>query len=206
MPTIKIVSRYDGAKVLFECEVTDEQKASGIGIRVAMERATQAGADLRGAYLTGANLGGADLIGAYLTGAYLAGANLGGAYLTGAYLAGANLGGADLTGAYLTGADLTGAYLGGADLTGAYLTGRTPVGTRPILQIGPIGSRSDYLQAFLTNDGVMVRAGCFFGTLDEFRFAVEKTHGDSNHGREYEAAMLMIEAHAVIWTPKEVAQ
>jgi hypothetical protein len=75
-------------------------------------------ADLKGAYLTGANLREADLTGANLEEAYLTGANLRGAYLRGADLTGANLRGADLRGA-----DLTGAYLTGAKLRGAYLTG-----------------------------------------------------------------------------------
>ena len=151
----------------------------------------------------GANLGGADL-----RGAYLGGANLGGAYLGGADLSGANLGCADLRNAYLRNAYLGGAYLSGAnlsgaDLRGANLRGQTPAGDRPILQIGPIGSRSDYLAAYLTAAGVYVQAGCFFGTLDEFRGAVSEKHGDSAHGREYRAAISMIEAHAAIWMPLE---
>jgi hypothetical protein len=67
------------------------------------------------------------------------------------------------------------------------------------MQIGPIGSRADYLIAVVTTDGVRVTAGCFSGTLDEFRAAVESTHGDSEHGRDYRAAIAMIEAHAEIW-------
>ena len=116
---------------------------------------------------------------------------------------GANLGGADLRGADLGGADLIGAYLGRAYLRRAYLGGQTLAGDRPILQIGPIGSRSDYLVAYLTTDGVYVQAGCFFGALDDFRKAVSETHGDSAHGREYLAAIAMIESHAAIWMPLE---
>jgi hypothetical protein len=108
--------------------------------------------------------------------------------------------------AYLRGADL-----GGADLRGAYLGGGKDapklvlVGQRPILSIGPIGSRSDYLLAFLTDEGVHVRAGCFFGALEEFRAAVQETHAGNDHGREYAAAIVMIKAHAAIWMPSEVA-
>jgi len=54
------------------------------------------GANLRGAYLNGADLNGANLRGAYLSGADLNGANLYGANLRGAYLYGADLNGADL--------------------------------------------------------------------------------------------------------------
>ena len=173
------------------------------------------GANLDGAYLRGANLGGADLGGANLGGANLGGADLGGANLDGANLRGANLGGADLgganlgdvnlDGAYLRGANLGGANLGGAYLGGAYLGGKKLVGDRPVLTIGPIGSRSEYLQAYVTDAGVMVRAGCFFGTRDGFEAAVKKTHGDRAHGREYVAALALIDAHARLWTPAKEA-
>lgn len=46
-----------------------------------------------------------------------------------------------------------------------------------------------------------IRAGCFSGTLGEFKDAVATTHNQNNHGREYAAAIQMIEAHASIWTP-----
>lgn len=39
MPTVKILSRYDSTRVLFECEVTDEQQASGLAMRHALEKA-----------------------------------------------------------------------------------------------------------------------------------------------------------------------
>ncbi len=126
------------------------------------------------------------------------GADLRGADLRGAYLRGADLGDADLRGADLRGADLSGAYLRGAKITAT----ATLVGERPVLQIGPIGSRRDTLTAFLTTEGVRVRAGCFDGTLNEFSAAVDKTHGDSLHGDEYAMAILMIEAHARLWTPE----
>lgn len=83
MPLQQIKRRYT-EKVLFECEVTAEQQAGGIAVRVALEKAASAGAYLADAYLADANL--AD--------AYLAGANLADAYLAGANLAGANLAGA----------------------------------------------------------------------------------------------------------------
>ena len=75
------------------------------------------GANLVGAYLTGANLARA-----YLVGAYLPGANLAGAYLTRADLARANFAGAYLARANLSGANLAGAYLARANLAGADLT------------------------------------------------------------------------------------
>lgn len=104
---------------------------------------------------------------------------------------------ADLRGADLCGADLYDANLRGADLRGKKL-----VGDRPFLTIGPIGSRSDYLQAFITDAGVMIRAGCFFDTRDQFALAIAETHGMNNHGTEYLAALALIDAHAELWAPK----
>ncbi len=50
----------------------------------------------------------------------------------------------------------------------------------------------------------MVKTGCFYGTLDEFSAAVDKTHGPGVHGIEYMAAIAMIDAHAALWTLKEI--
>ncbi len=214
MSTIQIVSRFDGTKVLFECEVTKDQQDSGVAMRHALEKAAGAradlrdanlrGADLRGADLYGANLRGADLYGADLRGANLGdanlrGANLYGANLGGADLYGANLGGADLGDANLYGANLRGANLYGANLRGADLGGKKLAGARPFIQIGPIGSRSDYLQAFVTDRGLMIRAGCFFDTRDQFELRIVETHGDNEHAQEYRAALALIDAHAKLW-------
>ena len=148
---------------------------SGLATRAALEKAVSAGANLAGAYLAGA-------------------------YLDRANLAGANLDGANLAGANLAGANLDGANLDGANLAGAYL-----VGKRPILQIGPLGSRCAYLVSYITAAGIKVRAGCFFGTLEEFEAACAKTHGDNEHGKEYAAAVVMIRAHAALWMPEVTA-
>ena len=185
--------------------------------------ANLSGADLRYANLSGADLRYADLSGAYLSGAYLRGANLGGAYLSGANLSGANLSGADLSGAnlryaYLSGADLSGANLGGADLSGANLGGADLsgadlsgadlreglklVGDRPYFQLGPIGSESRTFEAFITDQGPRLRAGCFFGTRDEFVAKLNQTHGNNIHAREYTAALSLIDAHCELWTPE----
>lgn len=128
-----------------------------------------------------------------------------------AYLAGANLTGANLTGANLAYANLTDAYLTGADLTGANLTDAngtklTLVGRRPVLTVGPLGSRFAQLAVFLTNAGVYVRAGCFWNTLDAFREAVASTHPTGAHAEEYAAAIALIEVYARLWTPATEAK
>ena len=56
--------------------------------------------------------------------------------------------------------------------------------------IGPIGSRNAWTTFFNNKDGrIMVTCGCFRGDVTEFLAAVEKTHGDSKHGRVYRAAV-----------------
>ena len=136
-------------------------------------------------------------------GAYLAGANLAGAYLDGAYLAGANLDGANLAGAYLDGAYLAGANLDGANLDGAKLQNDELLkGERPIIQIGPIGSRCSYFIAYLTDKGIRLKAGCFFGTVPEFKKKLKAEHDDNIHAKEYAAALKLVKAHADIWMPE----
>ena len=163
----EIKSRFSGA-VLFAVETES--------LRLAVELAVKARANLAGAKLARANL---------------ARANLADANLAGADLAGADLAGADLAGAHLADAKLR--AKGGLDLV--------LVGERPCLQIGPIGSRRDNMVAFVTDAGVYVRAGCFWGTLDAFRRAVADTHGGGRHAREYHSAIALVETHAELWTP-----
>ena len=226
MPTFERKNRWDGKVLLSAGGATrSDGVQQAVQERAYLRSADLYGADLHGANLRGANLYGADLRSADLGGAYLGGADLRsadlyGADLSGAYLSGANLSGADLGGAYLGGAylgganlrsaDLYGAYLSGANLSGANLSGAydkqlTLVGSRPVFMLGPIGSRCDYLTAYLTDAGVHVRAGCFFDTIEAFRAAVVAEHADNNHGREYMAAIAMIEAHAAIWSSAAVA-
>jgi len=187
---IQIRSRWNSDTILFECDAP-ESLESGLYMRHALEKATEARKDLSGANLSGANL----------RGAYLRGANLSGAYLSGAYLRGANLSGANLSDAYLRGANLSGAYLSGANLSG----GLKLAGTRPYFSIGPIGSRYDNLVAYITEQGLRLQAGCFFGTREEFVAKLDAEHGDNEHGKEYRAALVMVDAHVSIWTPAEEA-
>ena len=145
----------------------------------------------RGAYLGGANLRGADLGGANLRDAYLRDADLGGANLRDADLGGANLRGAYLRDADLGGANLRGAYLGGANLRGANLRDADLGGAGKlssiddILIVGPIGSRGAYTQIYRTDNGIYVKCGCFFGTIDEFASKVHETHQGNKYECDY---------------------
>ena len=117
----------------------------------------------------------ANLYGANLRGANLRGANLYGANLRAANLRGANLRGADLYDANLHGADLRGADLYDANLYCADLPAI-------ILQVGPIGSRKDYVVYNASDDNI--RCGCWNdykgGTLAEFEARVEETYPPEN--------------------------
>ena len=186
-----VLYRSDGATSLREAVVA-----------AVREGAYLRGANLRDANLTGANLSGAYLRDANLRDANLSGANLSGAYLRDANLSGANLSGANLSGAYLRDANLSGAYLSGANLRGADLSGEVRlIGARPVVQVGPIGSRSDWLVAYLTDGGIRIDAGCQRQiTRAEFETRLANTHGDNLHAREYRAALTYIDAHADIWS------
>ena len=120
--------------------------------------------------------------------------------LSRADLSRADLRRADLRGACLSWADLRGAYLGGAYLGGAYLGGTKEkpemvIKENGIIQVGMIGSRKDFLISFDTEDrGIIIRAGCFIGTLKEFLSKVKESHSGTVHEAEYKAAITMIKA------------
>ena len=200
---IEIKSRFS-LEVIFSHECEDNSVA--ITLAAAINAKTNLyGANLRSADLYGANLYGANLRSANLYGANLRSANLYGANLRSADLYGANLGDADLRSADLGDADLYGANLYGANLYGANLgdadlgdAGKL-TGDRPYFAVGPIGSRQDVLASFLTEKGVFLRAGCFFGTVEAFRDKLQGEHGNNVHAVEYRAALVLVEAHYAAW-------
>lgn len=93
-----------------------------------------------------------------------------------------------------------GANLRMADLTEAYLygakgqRGELLVGSNPIITIGPMGSRRDSLIIQNYADDVWVKAGCFFGSIADFKEKVIATHGNNNHAKNYLAACDFIQA------------
>ena len=136
MEVIEIKNRWNG-EVLYSGEHASLKEAAEAAVKAC---ANLCDAGLRDADLRDANLGGA---------------NLRGANLRGADLGDANLGGADLGGANLRGADLGGAKVGAGDDEAAL------AGSRPVVQIGPIGSRDDWLLVFWCGDaGVRISTGC----------------------------------------------
>jgi len=139
MKQVQIKNRWNG-EVLYTADIPDDTP-SGMEMRLSLEKATEAGAnladaDLARANLAGANLADANLAGAYLAGAYLADADLAGADLARANLAGAYLAGAYLARAYLAGANLAGAYLADANLAGAKWRDGVVISKTPIQLYG----------------------------------------------------------------------
>ena len=166
---IEIKSRFT-AEVLFSAELENNS------IKLTLQAAIEAKADLRGA----------DLYGAYLRDANLRGADLRDANLYDADLYGADLRDANLRGANLYGADLRGADLYGANLYGA--DGKELKCDGKYHHITNIGSESGTLELYSCGaDGWLIKRGCFTGSKDEFLAAVYETHGDNYHARKYRA-------------------
>jgi uncharacterized protein YjbI with pentapeptide repeats len=178
-----ITNRFSGA-VQFTAEIEcDDGAPRSVKIGLALRWAIKVGADLSGAYLSGAYLFGADLSGAYLSGAYLSRAYLSGAYLFGADLSRADLSGAYLSGADLSGADLSGAYLFGANLSRADLSGAYGIADRLV----DGGLRSDGYRFLLTRTepgAWRVKAGCRNLTVEEARAHWTATRAGTPLGEE----------------------
>ncbi len=136
-----------------------------------------------------ANLYGANLRGANLSDANLRDANLYGANLRGANLRGANLRGANLSDANLRDANLRDANLYGADLRDAHglYSAFAP----------HMSSRCDSLTGYISLDDyqliLMLEAGCWSGTPEEFRDRLADEKSDSE-AVQYLAAAAYIEA------------
>ena len=184
----EIKHRFTGA-VLFALE-TDS-------LRLCVEAAIKSGSDLRWSDLSGSDLRWSDLSGSDLRWSDLSCSNL-----RGSDLSGSNLSGSDLSCSNLRGSDLRGSNLSGAHLQDTHGQKLTLLDDHAVLQLGPLGSRSDYLIAFRTDRGPWLRAGCFWGDLAAFKAAVEETHGAAKHGDEYRAAVAFIEAWNATWTAK----
>ena len=64
------------------------------------------------------------------------------------------------------------------------------------LCVGQLGSRNDYTTFYLDKDkNIWVSCGCFNGTIEEFKEAVEETHGDNKYGKQYSLAIEFSRKH-----------
>ena len=101
-------------------------------------------------------------------------------------------------------ANLDGANLDGANLARAKIKDDcTLKGERPIIQIGPIGSRCAYFAAYITDKGLRFDAGCQRQiTREVFEERLAGEHGDNIHAKEYRAALALIDVHAELWGEK----
>lgn len=63
-----------------------------------------------------------------------------------------------------------------------------------------VGSEYGTLVWWRGKSCIMVRRGCFFGTLDAFEAAVKERHGDYPFGREYQCLIEVIRSRASAFT------
>ena len=113
---------------------------------------------------------------------------------SGANLSEANLSGSNLYSANLFGAKLSGANLFGANLSGANGEKLTLLKETSILIIGPIGSRCSYLTAYNSDHGIYIKTGCYFGKIDDFKSAVDRTHSGTKHAHDYMSVIAFIKS------------
>ncbi len=155
----EIKQRFNGV-VLFSLETES--------LKLCVQAAVKAAANLRDANLAGADLAGANLVGADLAGADLRDANLVGANLRDADLRDADLVGADLAGADLVGADLRDADLRDANLMGADLVGANLRDANLAASLGQ--PNSWWAWTYVSKEGLQrVRVGCRDKTIAEGR-------------------------------------
>ena len=152
-------------------------------------------ADLRFADLRHANLQDANLRFADLSGTDLSGANLSGTILRRADLSVADLSGANLIGANLRLTNLRGANLSAADLSHADLRWANTInaiGLDVICVQLNTSNKNRQIQYYVQLE--KVTAGCFMGTLDELRKAVDEQHDkESVIYKRYQIAFKTIE-------------
>ena len=63
----------------------------------------------------------------------------------------------------------------------------------PMLTFGGFGSANRTTYAFNCKDGIVIRCGCFSGSLEEFREKVRERHGNTPFAFEYLAVADLIE-------------
>ena len=63
----------------------------------------------------------------------------------------------------------------------------------PLLTFGGFGSANRTTYAFNCSDGIVIRCGCFSGSLEEFRKKVRERHGNTPFAFEYLAVADLIE-------------
>ena len=73
-----------------------------------------------------------------------------------------------------------------------------------VMWISRVGSRNGTTTFFATKTGIYVNCGCFSGSLEAFAAAVDKNHGDSEHGKAYRLAIEI--AKLRIKLPEEESQ
>jgi len=91
--------------------------------------------------------------------------------------------------------DLRDANLSGANLWSADLLGADLRDAKGIISISPIGSRGDILIGVKHEASIMIKTGCFWGTIEEFETAVKENHAGTKFERDYLLAVALIKSY-----------
>ena len=137
------------------------------------------GINKQGANLTNANLRYSDLTSTNLRNADLRGADLKYSSLKHSDLTNSDLRNADLTYADLRNANLTGADLKNANLTYVYLTNANLTDAKNYYSFVASDTSNRIVHCVRHDKQWMVKAGCFWGTLEELEVEVKKSHNSN---------------------------
>lgn len=107
----------------------------------------------------------------------------------------------EVVGETLYGANLYGADLRDADLYGADLRdGIKLIGKRPSLIINAIGGDARPFMSWITDKGLYIQIGCFFGTDQEFMDKLQTECDDEVTKAECLAAIELCRVHYQHWS------
>jgi hypothetical protein len=146
--------------------------------REAVEAAVRRGISLKNADLSNANLSHTNLVCVDFSHADLSNAKLWNANLVGANLVGAKLSHAEPWGANLSNANLEDADLSHVDISHADLSDANLVGAKGIYLFNKPMGRTCYAVAH--EKCFMIKAGCFWGTLDRFEAKCKIQYPDNS--------------------------
>ena len=70
--------------------------------------------------------------------------------------------------------------------------------TYECIVLGPLGSRSAMMTAYVLNEIIQIGAGCFLDSIEKFESQVKEVHAGTRHEKEYLAALDYVRAKFAI--------
>jgi len=131
--------------------------------------------------------------GVFHSGEFWGGVFGGGVFRGGVFHSGEFWGGVFHSGEFW-GGEFWGGVFGGGEFRGGVFWGGVFWGgviksSDDFMSISPIGSEGGVFTIYKTENGFEVTRGCFKGSASEFIDAVEKTHGDNEYAKQYNAVI-----------------